>query len=1476
MAITAQTRTELVQLVVSMLGEAPSTAMLTDLVTKANAGSTVQELADSLATNAAFTSQFPVWMTATEFTSKIVANMFAGSSVAQADTDAAVDYIAGMITAGTFTKTSAVVALTSYLASADGVANATYGSAAQSYQNKVEVAEYYTITKGLGNASAEERKAAIAGVTSDAATVTAEKATTDTAATAATAIPAKVLTLTSNTDNIVGGSGDDTVNASSTTFNSDDVIDLKAGSDQFSIAATGNATTIANLSNTELVKVTQGGAGGTDYGLNMIAATGVENVMSRLSTGEVSFDNLQNMVGVHAYGTQAGANVTAGFLNALASGTADSVSLILDGGANATFQVSGTTDTNEFETINLSSNGTTANTVSLKDAGGNNPAGLKTYNVTGAAKLTQTLAGGASKATFDASTATGAQVLTWGGNYTTIKTGTAADTIKTGASFFGANNTKAVDGGDGIDTLAVTESIANFTSNSATAPHTVTGIEVLEIDGSLAAGAGADLTITVEADLFTLDSIVIDADNNDTAAATSNGDDVIVTVNDLSATQAVTMSANNNNAVAANTIDVTLNMKTDTGAADEINITTVNPSAVALSTIASLTIDRAAASPLSAVETVNLTGSAVGTATLYGTTVASLDAQYSNTLNLKGTGSISLTALEIADPAGTATAVVDASAMTDKLLLGAAGAGFKATGGDTVTLTLGSGTNTVHFDTEILSADVIVGTTGAKDLVVIKEAATDLVPTITNIDTVKATGAGASKTISAKKFTDVGTIAIYDGAAGDVTSDNISVKEIATGQAIDIYSTTATQGDWDGGTITLDLATGVTAANLGIKGTVALEGTGIISSDIIAMGLDMGNKVTATGLTFDQTVVLSNTSALTPLSTLTLTGGGMKSATAAATTTITATNNVNLSSIDASGYTGNLNIAGATTKAAGVVTLGAGNNTVTVALADLARDALSINGGDGTDTLVAVDLAAALYRPGLSNIEKLDIDLTTGTATELSLLDSTGVETVALDLDSTDENFTISGASAITTYQLEAAAAATADIITLGSAATLSVVNKTAALGDANTSLVFPNATDLSLAIGKSTANVTTAAMDLTTLTAAKATSMTVGGQGIDAATGAGYIGKLDIANLTTAKLTSLTIDADQGDIDLDNVTAAKLAAVTATGDNALAFGGTGGSTAALASFDASAMTGAVTIGTGIDFTASASIKTGTANDTVTLDVLTEGNATLDMGTKLADNDTLNLDGANNMGLSVIDLSAADQISQLNGAVNAGVQSGIESFNASGLTGSQGVTITGSAAANTLTGTANADNFIGGEGADTITTGAGNDTVSLTESTAKVDNVIFATAATNGADTITGFKFGTGGDTIDLETMGGGNMAAEVALAANAAQADIASNSIVVFADGDDGAGADNAITQIADYTAMADVAAFINAGLTVATTEVFVAVINDLVTDKAYVYNVVEAGNTTIDAGEVTLVGTLTASNADTPFTVANTVFTA
>ena len=69
--------------------------------------------------------------------------------------------------------------------------------------------------------------------------------------------------------------------------------------------------------------------------------------------------------------------------------------------------------------------------------------------------------------------------------------------------------------------------------------------------------------------------------------------------------------------------------------------------------------------------------------------------------------------------------------------------------------------------------------------------------------------------------------------------------------------------------------------------------------------------------------------------------------------------------------------------------------------------------------------------------------------------------------------------------------------------------------------------------------------------------------------------------------------------------------------------------------------------------------------------------------------------------------------------------------------------------------------------------------------------------------------------------------------------------------------------------------AEFLDASLDIATSEVFAVVINDLVTDKAYVYNLVnDATTAAIAATDLTLHATLTADTADTVFTTDNTVF--
>jgi hypothetical protein len=453
MAITAQTRTELVQLVVSMLGEAPSTAMLTDLVTKANAGSTTQELADSLATNTAFTSQFPVWQTSTEFTTKVVNNMFSGGTVTQADKDAAIDYIAGAITAGTFTKTSAVVALTSYMASADGAANATYGSVSQAYQNKVEVAEYYTITKGLGNESAAERKAAIAGVTDAAASVTSSNEASDAVANVVTAVPSTTLTLTTGVDALNGTAGNDTINAvvqanglTGSTASPGDTVVGGAGTDTFNLSVAGDGggagytLQAVNLNAVENVMVTNYDTNATNTTIDTSLMSGVEKVglFSSSATGDTIFSNMTAIK--EAQMSNGSADLTLTYI-AGTTGTADTQNLAISATAAGTFNASG------VETIAVTGS-LAANTLT-------NIAGSSLTKITISGDQNFTMTGPNGTATIDASANTGKTSLVLAANGaagSTVTLGAGDDTLDVGTTL---NALDKIQGGAGIDTIKI-------------------------------------------------------------------------------------------------------------------------------------------------------------------------------------------------------------------------------------------------------------------------------------------------------------------------------------------------------------------------------------------------------------------------------------------------------------------------------------------------------------------------------------------------------------------------------------------------------------------------------------------------------------------------------------------------------------------------------------------------------------------------------------------------------------------------------------------------------------------------------------------------------------------------------------------------------------------------------------------------------------------------------------------------------------
>jgi len=112
---------------------------------------------------------------------------------------AVIDLLEGLLIAGT-TKAEGFVAVIDYLANPANVLHPDLGDIAQSFQNRADAAEYFSITMELGGSTDAELAAAIASVTSDAATLTAANAAADATASANGIVPGSTFTLTTDLD----------------------------------------------------------------------------------------------------------------------------------------------------------------------------------------------------------------------------------------------------------------------------------------------------------------------------------------------------------------------------------------------------------------------------------------------------------------------------------------------------------------------------------------------------------------------------------------------------------------------------------------------------------------------------------------------------------------------------------------------------------------------------------------------------------------------------------------------------------------------------------------------------------------------------------------------------------------------------------------------------------------------------------------------------------------------------------------------------------------------------------------------------------------------------------------------------------------------------------------------------------------------------------------------------------------------------
>jgi hypothetical protein len=142
MAITAETRTDIIELVVTAYGTAPGTTLLTELVAIIDGGGTLADVADNLTGRSEWTSVYPSFQTAEEFAAEWLGNLVpeASAEALQVGIDTAVGLVNGGSSFG-----SIIIAAQDFLSKL-AETDAQFGTSAANFNNKVEVATYHTVT----------------------------------------------------------------------------------------------------------------------------------------------------------------------------------------------------------------------------------------------------------------------------------------------------------------------------------------------------------------------------------------------------------------------------------------------------------------------------------------------------------------------------------------------------------------------------------------------------------------------------------------------------------------------------------------------------------------------------------------------------------------------------------------------------------------------------------------------------------------------------------------------------------------------------------------------------------------------------------------------------------------------------------------------------------------------------------------------------------------------------------------------------------------------------------------------------------------------------------------------------------------------------------------------------------------------------------------------------------------------------------
>lgn len=852
--ITAETRSDLIELSVAMLKQAPSAALLEELIALSVGGGSLADAADHIAKTAAFKAEYPSFQTAEQYAAEIFDNITTGGTVTADIRTAVIELATGMLTSGSVTKAGLALAIAEYLAAPAALLNTDFADIAQSFQNRADAAEYFVVTKELGGSTDAELAAAIASVTSDAATLTAANTAADATASAEAVVAGQTFTLTTGADTKTGSAGNDNFVGLSTTLTTGDNLNGGEGSDSITLTTTLAAAGVSVVGfstssiETAYIGIIDGSATDDEVlTVDMLNSSPASIIVSG-STATTAADgltlaNVDSSTSVTMSATS-NLDLTVNYDASYLAGTGDTATLNLTGVGATAAADSDMTFGAGIETLTVNSTSTASKIGDLVWGG----AGL---TVTGDANLTiqDTLAVTAN--TIDASAFTG-KLSVVAGNATdatnltavdvvdlTVTGGAGDDTLNVAAADAGvellvnagAGNDKVtigadldsaatatagdtLNGGDGTDTLITTSTIAAGLTKANT--KGVSNFEILQLSDAL----GNDIT-AANVQATGLNTIVIPG-----------------------GTGTLTMAAGTDNAVviAASLTNTLTLVDTGTGTTD----------AISLSNAALVADDMGDAKNIvsTGYETVNINSSNkngtetqdFGTITLTGDTGAT-----TTTVNFSGSNKVIVQAI-------TAT-VIDASGMTaaasgTTFSMGAAAVGVTSIkgspGADTLVgdakstieggagndnITGGSGNDTLHGDagndtiTTGAGSDTVKGGDG-NDIIV---AAGDL----TAADKIDGGDGTDTLAVTSASLTALQALSISD--ANLFNANFTSIETLAVSNALD------TTGD----NFDLGYLTGIETVALaaGVNGAQVIDG--FDSGDTLALTFAVTAGVTA-------------------------------------------------------------------------------------------------------------------------------------------------------------------------------------------------------------------------------------------------------------------------------------------------------------------------------------------------------------------------------------------------------------------------------------------------------------------------------------------------------------------------------------------------------------------------------------------------------------------------------------------------------